>query len=97
MSGAVFKVTNPRLPRQVADPGVGRIAGRVAAEIVAQTPVDTGRLAAGWRVVPGRVPGVRLLVNDTPYAKYVEYGTRNRPATPAAGRVLARYRSAGAR
>jgi hypothetical protein len=93
MAGASFRVTDRRAPRRAADPHVAAVSARVVADIQAGTPVQTGRLRSGWRVVPGRVPAVRLLVNDVPYARFVEYGTRTRPATPAAGRALARWRS----
>jgi hypothetical protein len=92
MAGATFRVVDRQAPRRAAAPHVASVASKVVAQIQAGTPVQTGRLRAGWRVVPGRVPGVQLLVNDVPYARFVEYGTRRRQANPAAGRALARWR-----
>ncbi len=50
---------------------------RFAAKVAERTPVDSGRLRAGWRVVvSGR--GLRIagaVSNSVPYARYVEEGT----------------------
>jgi hypothetical protein len=47
-------------------------------------------MAAGWHTVPGQDPGTTLVVNTTPYARYVEYGTRHMRAKAPLGRAAAR-------
>jgi len=49
------------------------IAEAVAVAAAAGTPVASGRLRAGWRVVAGE--RAARVVNDVPYAAAVEYGT----------------------
>ena len=49
------------------------------------TPVRTGRLASNW-VVKDNLNGLTLS-NQTPYAGFVEYGTRFMRARPMATRV----------
>jgi hypothetical protein len=88
----VFRVTDRTAPRRAADPGIAREAEAIRAETARNTPRRTGRLASGWRVTRGRVTGVYVVENDVPYARFVEYGTRRRPATPALGVALARRR-----
>ena len=92
MSTSVFRVTDPGAPRRVADPGIGEVAGRVCDDLRARTPVETGTLQAGWEVHHGR-EGERLVVNNVPYARFVEYGTVNMPAEPMIGPVLAAGRA----
>jgi hypothetical protein len=92
---ATFKVTHPEAAFRVADPGIGDRADAIAREAAARTPHgDTGALAAGWTVQP-RETGSRLVTNPVAYARFVEYGTRNRPAVPMLGPVLAAHRAAG--
>jgi hypothetical protein len=91
MAGATFRVTNPEAPRRAADPGIGGIADRIKGDVVAATPVLTGRLAAGWQIIKDH-EGERRVVNAVPYAKYVEYGTRYMSPEPMIGPVMARYR-----
>jgi hypothetical protein len=92
MAGPVFKVTDRTAPRRAADPGIQREAEAIRSEAAANTPRDTGRLAAGWRVTRGRVTGAWVLSNEVEYAPFVEYGTRTRPAAAMLGRALARRR-----
>jgi hypothetical protein len=78
-----------RARRLVVQPGVRDLTARLAAAAASNSPRVTGRLAAGWKVVPGSDPGTSLVVNDVPYARFVEYGTRRRrPAAPL-GRAVA--------
>ena len=94
MSGkSVFKVVDPGEPRRVADRPIGDIAERICDRARARTPVITGRLRAGWRVEHGREQAVRIIVNDVPYARFVEYGTKNMPAEPMLGPVVAEART----
>ena len=95
-SGSVFTVTNPRARRWVIQPDIRRIAEGVAADAAQNTPRLTGRMAAGWRVVPGQDPGTSLVVNSVPYARFVEYGTRRQRADAPLGRAVASRRG-GAR
>jgi hypothetical protein len=92
---ATYRVTNAIARRLAIQPDIARIAGQVADAARAGSPKGpTGRLAAGWRTVPGRDPGTTLIQTDVPYARYVEYGTRNRPASAMLGRALAAARGA---
>ena len=93
---ARYTVRNPRLPREAADPGVRAAAEALARETRAVTPHRTGRLRAGWRVVPVR-PGKYKVVNDVEYATHVEFGTRrangsSQPAVAMLGRTVAGMR-----
>jgi hypothetical protein len=87
-----YTVLDRRAPRRAADAGLARIAAQVAADAASATPVDTGRLRRAWRVQRA-VPGVRLVRNDTPYGRFVEYGTRRRRASAPLGRTVARWRN----
>jgi hypothetical protein len=49
-------------------------------------------MASSYRVEQGRDPATSLVVNDTPYAVYVEYGTRDDPAQAPLGRAAATAR-----
>jgi hypothetical protein len=92
MAGATFRVTNPAAPRVAADPGIHQITDDMQGEVVARTPVLTGQLAGAWQVVRGDLPGVWRLFNPTPYARFVEYGTRYDAAQPMLGPVVAQHR-----
>jgi hypothetical protein len=92
---AVFRVTNPGALRQVVTPMTEFVAQQLMAAAIAMTPLETGALRGGWRVVPGRVRGAYLVENATPYGKYVEFGTSDNPAVHmlgiAAGMMRGRY------
>jgi hypothetical protein len=90
---ATFTVTDARARRYVVKDDIAAIAGRLASDARANTPVQSGRMAAGWRTVPGRDPGTTLVVNDVPYAVYVEHGTKNMLPRAPLGRALAAARS----
>jgi hypothetical protein len=92
VADAVFTVKDRGAIRQAAWPGVGQVASRVESAARSGTPVRTGRLRAGWRVERGRIPGVWLVVNDVPYARWVEYGTGRRRPAAMLGRAAARFR-----
>lgn len=92
-SGAVFTVTNPMAPRLVVDPAIGARAEVLRADIVSLTPRLTGRLAASWRLEHGDIAEYEVS-SDVPYARFVEYGTRNMPAAAMVGRSLAEVRGA---
>ncbi len=81
VGGSRFVVTDPTAPRREADPGVGKVAQGVAQTAAGRAPKRTGRLAAGWRTVK-QGPSSYIVTNDVPYAKYVEFGTKNMPARP---------------
>lgn len=78
--------------RRCVQPDIARIARGVAADAAARTPVHTGALRAGWKVVPGDDPGTSVVVNEVPYARFVEYGTRRRAAAAMLGRAIAAVR-----
>ena len=87
-STSTYRVINRGAPRAAAQRGIEQIANRIRDDLVANTPRDTGRLAAGWRVQPGRAPAVYLVVNSVPYARPREFNGR-----PYMGPVIARWRS----
>ena len=90
---ATFKVTNREAPRRAADPYIEHVAEGMRDELVNRSPRDTGRYASAWQVLPGRGPGIRLVANATPYARFVEFGTIHEPARPVFGQVLAETRA----
>jgi hypothetical protein len=87
-----FRVTNPEARRLVVADDIRRLAEELAAEAAADTPVETGRMAAGYRVEQGDDPATSIVVNDTPYARFVEYGTKYMAAAAPLGRAAARHR-----
>jgi HK97 gp10 family phage protein len=91
---ATFRVTNPEAPKIVADPGIHQIADNMQSEVTARTPVLTGQLAGAWQVTKHGESEYRLS-NPTPYARYVEYGTRYDTAQPMIGPVVAQHRGSG--
>ena len=93
MADAEFVITDPGAPRRCVQPDIAGIASQVAAAASANSPRLTGRLAASWRVVPGRDPATSLVTTDVPYARFVEYGTRHRRADAPLGKALAAVRS----
>lgn len=92
MADAEFYVTSPAAPRWSVRELVQRIALEIAAAAASRTPHDTGTMGASWKVYPGRDPGTAFVVNDTPYARYVEYGTRHQAAAAPLGRSAAEAR-----
>jgi Bacteriophage HK97-gp10, putative tail-component len=85
-------VTDKHAPREACLPGLRDICDGVRQESRAGTPVDTGTLRAGWRT-SRTAGGDPTVVNDVPYARFVEYGTAHRPPVAMLGRALARYRA----
>ncbi len=58
---------------------INNLALRAIAKIKRRTPVDTGTLRNAWRVSLARKVGnkyIAVIVNETAYAEYVEYGHR---------------------
>ena len=88
-SSAAFTVTDPQAPRRAVAQNIAEIAGQIAATAAANTPQRTGRMARSWRTVPGRDLATTLVVNDTDYARFVEYGTRHMRAAAPLGRAMA--------
>lgn len=95
MAAAEFTVTDPAAPGRAIDPGLGEFADDLRADAADGTPVLTGRLRAGWRVVKAG-DGERVVVNDVYYAPFVEFGTRRTRPAAMMGRALARARTSGA-
>lgn len=82
-SRATFTVTDPEAPRKCVAEDVRGQAEHLAADAEARTPRDTGLMAASWRVEAGDDVATCAVVNDAPYAVFVEYGTRyDAPAAP---------------
>jgi hypothetical protein len=94
MADVEYRVVDRHAPNRAASDGIRGVAERTRAEAQAGTPVDTGRLRRGWRVERGRLPGTWVIVNDVPYAAFVEFGSgRNRPPAAMLGRALAAERN----
>jgi hypothetical protein len=87
--GSEWTLLDLYAPRREVDPGIASRASAIAAAAAGGSPVRTGRLAGGWTVARGRYPGVWIVTNSVPYARYVEYGTRTRPAAAMLGRARA--------
>lgn len=78
-----------------------RVARRGAAVAITLAPIDTGRYSLGINIPPGQHGGgfhitrrqrgrrwVVTLYNDTPYARYLEYGTRYMRRRRTLGKTL---------
>ena len=83
-----YRVLDPTAPRRAADPIVRKVTQQLTDAITASTPVETGKLRAGWHMVKNSDSNW-VIANDVPYARYVEYGTRHMAARPMMGRNLA--------
>jgi hypothetical protein len=92
MASRQFTIYNRRAPRMAVDRNLADTAAAVMRDAVAATPRDTGELAGGWTTVRVK-DGTYRVQNPVPHGRYVEYGTRRRPANPFFGRVIARWRS----
>src|SRR5262245_13351139 len=91
-ASARFTVTDPRAPRNAVAPDIRGMTRHLAADAAAATSRRTGRMAAGYRVVPGDDPATSIVVTDVPYARFVEYGTRTMRAEAPLGRAVAAAR-----
>jgi hypothetical protein len=91
-SDAKFTVTNREAPRLAVQHDIRALADQIAEEAAADTPVQTGRLAAGYHVEQGDDPATSIITNEVPYARFVEYGTKYMPAEAPLGRAVARHR-----
>jgi hypothetical protein len=79
--------------RQAVQPNIKRMAEQVARDAAARSPRVTGRLAGGYKTEPGaKDPATTFVINEVPYARFVEFGSRGRPARPAFGRAIASFR-----
>jgi hypothetical protein len=88
---SVFTVTSRLVLAEAVNPIVGRVANEIARAASGGSPRDTGALAGGWQV-KGPVRGGALVFNDTPHARYQEYGTRHIRARGMFGRAVASAR-----
>lgn len=93
--GSTFTVTDPRAPREAVAEDIRRDAEQLAADAESRTPVVTGRMASSWRVERGDDPATCFVINDAPYARFVEYGTRYDAAQAPLGRAAAAARARG--
>jgi hypothetical protein len=91
-SDAQFTVTNPEARRRVVAEDIKRTAEEIAAEAESLTPRVTGRMAGSYEVQQGNDPATSFVSNDTPYARFVEYGTKYMRAEAPLGRAVARHR-----
>jgi hypothetical protein len=94
MADSTFTVNDPRAPRLAVAPEIKNIAEAIAADAAANTPRLTGRMAGAYVVVQGDDPATSLVENPTPYARFVEYGSRYDTAQAPLGRAVAKARSA---
>jgi hypothetical protein len=95
MSGqaSTYQVLNRQAPKLATDGIVRGIAEAIRSGVAAQEVRGrTGNLGGGWRIERIK-PGVYRVLNEVPYGKYVEYGTRFMPARPVFGRVISQYRA----
>lgn len=90
--GCRYQVTNPKAPYQAVDPGTRALAEAIRATVEAQVPRDTGEYAGAWSVQRVR-PATYWVTNDSPHARFVEYGTRFMAARPVFGQVIAAVRN----
>jgi HK97 gp10 family phage protein len=93
-SGVRFEVTDRRAPRRACRDGIADIARSVMADARAGTPVDTGTLRGAWRTRTTADDDTEVS-NATPYARFVEYGTRHMAPRAMLGKALARARGSG--
>jgi bacteriophage HK97-gp10 putative tail-component len=90
-----FRVTDATAPRRAVQPDIRNLAEHLAADAAARTPIVSGRMAGAWLVEDGKEPGTSVVTNPTPYARFVEYGTRYMPAEAPLGKAMARARGGG--
>jgi HK97 gp10 family phage protein len=87
MGAVTYRVLDRTAPKRVVDPAISRVSTEVMRAAQARSPVETGRLRSGWtvrKIAAGRY----MVVNPVPYAKFVEYGTKDTPAHPMIGPAL---------
>jgi hypothetical protein len=89
-NGVTFEVIDASAPRKCCAPDVRDAASQLASRAASATPRLTGRMASSWRVAPGfNDPATSVVINDAPYARFVEYGTRRTRAYAPLGRAIA--------
>jgi hypothetical protein len=88
-STATFRVINPLAPREAVDPNIAERAELLRSDTASMTPVNTGRLAASWRVNKDGLAAYGVST-DVEYARFVEYGTRYMHGAAMLGRAVAR-------
>jgi Bacteriophage HK97-gp10, putative tail-component len=89
-SAVSFVVLDAAAPRKACAENIRETAERIASRAAALTPRATGLMASSWRTAPGYSdPATTVVVNDAPYARFVEYGTRRTRAHAPLGRALA--------
>jgi Bacteriophage HK97-gp10, putative tail-component len=92
-TASVYQVLDRSQPKQAADGIVRGIAEQLRGAVSAESPRGrTGTYAGGWRVERIKA-GIYRVFNETPYGKYIEYGTRYVPARPAFGRSISNIRA----
>lgn len=88
-----FRITDRKAPRREVDRYVRTLANSIMSDARSATPVRTGQLRNAWRTVrSGEFARYRVL-NDTEYARFVEYGTRHMAPAAMLGQAVARHRS----
>jgi hypothetical protein len=92
VSSSSFTVTDVQALYDAVNPIARDVAELLRTNTEAGTPRDTGTLAAGWHVVD-RPKGRYVVTNDVPYARFVEYGTKDQPPVAMLGRATAQIRA----
>lgn len=93
ITGTTFRVLHPDAPRKVTDADIADVANRIMLEAATRSPTDKGELADGYKVTKLGDSHYEV-TNDTPYGRYVEYGTIDMHAEPAFGQAIAAARRA---
>jgi hypothetical protein len=95
MASSQFRVTDATAPRRAVSHDIHELAEHLKADAAARTPIVSGRMAGAWQVEDGQEPGTSIVTNPTPYARFVEYGTRYMAAEAPLGKAIARARGGG--
>jgi hypothetical protein len=96
MAAPRLTITDRNAPRRLIDPEIRRRAEAVRSDAASFTPVRTGTMARGWRVVKAaQRDGLWRVTNYVRYAVYVEYGTATMHAQAPLGRAVARAQRRG--
>jgi hypothetical protein len=88
---ARLTITDREAPRRMIDPEIRRRAEAIRRDAANNTPVQTGEMRRGWKLVKGtKRDGLWQVTNQVSYSVYVEYGTRHMRAQAPLGRAIAR-------
>lgn len=86
-----FRVEHPEELNRVVTPMTRKVAEELSEDTARNTPVQTGRLQSGWRVVADS-SGRWMVTNDVAYGRFVEYGTHSLHPVGMLGAAVSRAR-----